>query len=120
MRLSRILCLLFFLAQLTFVSEVSAQKSKSQLEKEKSAVQNQIKEAQQILAQTANKKKASIGQLNAISNQLEGHAKLIRNYSIEVKALNSQIEEDEMVIKALQKDLDNFKSEYATHGVFHV
>ncbi|MCK5104710.1 MAG: peptidoglycan DD-metalloendopeptidase family protein, partial [Cyclobacteriaceae bacterium] len=88
-------------------------KNKSQLEKEKSTVQKQIQETQQILAQTANKKKASIGQLNAIKKQIEGHTKLIKTYSYEIKMLNGQIEEDVIVINALQQDLDNFKKEYA-------
>ncbi|MCK5470168.1 MAG: peptidoglycan DD-metalloendopeptidase family protein, partial [Cyclobacteriaceae bacterium] len=75
--------------------------------------QKQIQETQQILAQTANKKKASIGQLNAIKKQIEGHTKLIKTYSYEVKMVNGQIEEDVIVIDALQQDLDNFKKEYA-------
>ena len=52
---------------LIFCLDLQAQKSKTQLQKEKSSIQNQIKEAQEILAQTSSKKKASIGQLNAIN-----------------------------------------------------
>ena len=63
-RLSKIFYLIVFVFQLIFITDLSAQKSKSQLEKEKASVQNQIKEAQQILAQTASKKKSSIGQLD--------------------------------------------------------
>ena len=112
--LSKIVYLIIITLQLGFISDVSAQKNKSQLEKEKLSVKKQIEETQQILAQTANKKKASIGQLNAIKRQIEGHAKLTRTYSHEIKILNEQIEEDVMVIDALQQDLDNFKKEYAS------
>ena len=110
--LSKSTYLLIFLIQLIFVAVGIAQKNKSQLEKEKTSVQNQIKEAQQILAQTSQKKKASIGQLNAIKKQIQGRSKLIRTYSSEVKALNSQIEEDAIVITSLEKDLENLKEEY--------
>ena len=111
-RLSKLFYLLFFTIQLIFIYEGTAQKSKSQLEKEKNSVQNQIKEAQQILAQTSKKKNASIGQLNAIKKQIQGHSQLIRTYSSEVKSLNSQIEEDAIVINSLEKDLGNLKDEY--------
>ena len=114
----RLLSKLFYLTiitlQLGFISNVKAQKNKSQLEKEKYSIQKQIEETQLILAQTSNKKNASIGQLNAIKKQIEGHAKLARTYSSEVKLLNAQIEEDMMVVYALQEDLDNLKKEYAS------
>jgi len=99
---------------LGFTTEVIAQNNKLQLEKEKSKVQKQIKETQQILAQTASDKKASIGQLNAIKKQIEGHKKLTRAYSNEIKLLNLQIEEDANVINALDIDLQNFRKEYAS------
>lgn len=110
---SKILCLLAITIQLASNTDLQAQKSKSQLEKEKSLVQSQIKEAQQILAQTANKKKSSIGQLNAIKKQIEGHAQLIRTYSSEIKIIDGQIEEDALVINALEQDLTGLKKEYA-------
>jgi septal ring factor EnvC (AmiA/AmiB activator) len=112
-RLSKIFYLIVIVFQLIFIPDLRAQKSKSQLEKEKASVQNQIKEAQQILAQTASKKKSSIGQLNAIKKQIEGHSRLIRTYSSELKLIDGQIEEDVAVINALEEDLINLKEEYA-------
>ncbi len=113
-RLSNLIYLLIIIFLLTNGwGDIYAQKSKVQLEKQKATLQKQVKEAQQILAQTANKKKASIGQLNAIKKQIEAHTKLIKTYSAEIKMLNSQISEDMVVISALQKDLENMKKEYA-------
>ncbi|MCK5705063.1 MAG: peptidoglycan DD-metalloendopeptidase family protein, partial [Cyclobacteriaceae bacterium] len=40
--------------------------------------------------------------------------KLIRTYSSEVKMLNEKIQEDGIVINAMQQDLDNLKKEYAS------
>ncbi len=111
--LSKLFYLIIITLQLCAVFNVHAQKNKTQLEKEKISVQRQIQEAQQILAQTSNKKKASIGQLNAIKKQIEGHTLLARTYKDEIKILNGQIEEDVTVIEALQQDLDKFKKEYA-------
>lgn len=99
---------------LSFFNSAFAQKNKSQLESEKNLIQNQIKEAQQILAETSTKKKSSIGQLNAIKRQISAHSKLIQNYSREVKFLNNKISEDSEVIGALNKDLENLKKEYAS------
>lgn len=113
-RLSNFIYLLIVAFQLIFISEGAAQKNKSQLVKEKSTVQNQIKEAQQILAQTTKKRKSSIGQLNAINEQIEGHSSLIKTYSRELKVINSKISEDAIVINSLQRDLDNLKNEYAS------
>ncbi len=112
--LSKLFYLAIITLQLGLISNVKAQKNKVQLEKEKYSIQKQIEETQLILAQTSNKKKASIGQLNAIKKQIEGHTKLTKTYSYEVKLLNSQIEEDMIVVNALQQDLDNLKKEYAS------
>lgn len=111
--LSKLTYLIIITLLLSVVSNVNAQKNKSQLEEEKFSVQKQIQEAQQILAETSKKKKASIGQLNAIKRQIEGHTILAKAYKDEIKIFNSQIKEDEAVVEALQQDLDNFKEEYA-------
>lgn len=114
MRLSNIIYLLLVVFQLVSITEGVAQKNKSQLVEEKSTVLNQIKEAQQILAQTTKKRKSSIGQLNALKKQIEGHSKLINTYSKELKAINYKISEDAIVIASLQQDLDNLKKEYVS------
>jgi len=91
-----------------------AQQSKAQLEKEKNQIQNQIRQAEQILAETSDKKKASIGQLTALQRKLNAHAQLIQTYSQEIKSLDSKIGEDSEVIRALNEDLQNLKKEYSS------
>jgi len=95
-------------------SSLLAQQSKVQLEKEKNQIQNQIEQAQQILAETSSKKKASIGQLTALKRKISAHSNLIRTYSQEIKSLDSKIGEDNEVIGALNDDLENLKKEYAS------
>ena len=55
-----------------------------------------------------------MGQLNAIKKQIEGRSSLIKTYSRELKAIDSKISEDAIVIASLQKDLENLKKEYAS------
>ncbi len=118
MRLSNRFFLLFFISfQTVFFSVSFAQKGKDQLEKEKKLIQSQIKETQQILDQTASKKKTSIGQLNALKGQINSYSKLIHNYAAEVKMLDVKINEDSEVIRALSSDLENLKNEYG-HMVY--
>jgi len=104
----------FVLVSLLLCNSAFGQKNKTQLEKEKILIQTQIKEAQQILSETSNKKKSSIGQLNALKKQINNHSQLIRTYSSEVKSLDHKISEDNEVIRALNADLENLKKEYAS------
>lgn len=104
----------FVLALLVVCHSASGQKNKTQLEKEKALIHTQIEEAQEILAETSDKKKVSIGQLNVLKKQINNHSQLIKTYSNEVKSLNSKISEDNQVIGALSTDLDNLRKEYAS------
>lgn len=90
-----------------------AQKSKAQLEKEKRENLEKIKAAERILSETASKKKASLGQLSAINQQVEASEALIKSYNHEVALLNNEISEIGMLIEALERDLSNLKKEYA-------
>lgn len=89
-----------------------AQKSKSQLEKQKQSLQQEIKETEQILAQTSVQKKASIGQLNVLNQNIASQNRLVVAYTNEIKLLDNQIEEDNQVITAMNNDLDALKKEY--------
>jgi len=91
-----------------------AQKSKSQLEKEKRENLQKIKEAEKILSETASQRKASLGQLSAINQQVEASEALIQSYSHEVNLLEGEISELNEIINALESDLANLKKEYAS------
>ncbi len=104
----------FFLTILLFFYfQADAQKSKSQLEKEKLAAQKSILEAQQILKETTARQKGSMGQLRAINKQVEARQKLIRSIKQEMLILDEGIREDFTVITALENDLSDLKEEYA-------
>jgi len=95
-----------------FCAETYAQKNKSQLEKQKISIQKDIKETEQILSQTSVQKKASLGQLNVLNQNISSRNKLISTFNNEISLLDNQIEEDNQVIAALNNDLEGLKKEY--------
>ena len=87
--------------------------NKIQLEKQKKEAQQKINETKSILSNTTNKKKASIGQLNAINNQIDNIRALIGTINKEIKLLDNEISQANIIIGALEADLDRLKQEYA-------
>lgn len=93
--------------------QAQTKKTRAQLEKEKSDIQKRLTEFDQILKRTAETKKSSIGQLNAVNKQLQTRISFINTLSREVSLLNTEIRETENAISALEKDLENLKEEYS-------
>ncbi len=90
-----------------------AQRSRQQLEKEKKENLSRIAEAEKILIETENEKKATLGQLQALQNQIYARTSLIRSMESEIGLLGSEISDLNSVITALENDLKNLKEEYA-------
>ncbi|WP_373522270.1 murein hydrolase activator EnvC [Aquiflexum sp.] len=88
-------------------------KTRAQLEKEKTDIQKRLAEFDQILKRTAETKKSSIGQLNAVNKQLQTRITFINTLSREVTLLNTEIKETQNAISSLEKDLKNLKEEYS-------
>ncbi|WP_017732043.1 murein hydrolase activator EnvC family protein [Nafulsella turpanensis] len=99
---------LFFL----FVLPAAAQ-TKAELEKRKQENQKKIEEAEKILEQTRDKKEATLGQLSALNNKIEASQELILLLNKEVGMLDGEINQLGGIVKALQKDLEQLKDEYA-------
>lgn len=93
--------------------QAQTKKTRAQLEKEKTDIQKRLAEFDQILKRTAETKKSSIGQLNAVNKQLQTRITFINTLSREVSLLNTEIKETENAIGALEKDLKNLKEEYS-------
>ena len=105
---SLLIIFLFFI----FSSPLYAQKSKASLQKEKKENLQKIKEAQATLQKTSAEKDVSIGQLNAYKFQINAQANLIANYKSEINLLENEIEQDQQIIDALDKDVSDLKEEY--------
>lgn len=86
---------------------------RKRLEREKKENLQKIKEAQRILSETSSQRESTLGQLNAINQQIEARESLIKAITQEIDILNLQIGEVNSVINALEEDLVNLKNEYA-------
>ena len=86
---------------------------RKKLEREKKENLQKIKEAQRILGETSSQRESTLGQLNAINQQIEARESLIQSINQEIDILSVQIDEISSVITALEEDLINLKKEYA-------
>ncbi len=92
---------------------VCAQKNKSQLEQEKKENLRKIAEAERILSETQSRRKVTVGQLQALEQQITARESLINGLTQEVSLLNTEITDLTIVVNALQVDLQNLREEYA-------
>ena len=88
------------------------QKTKSQLQKERADHLVKIQEASQTLKQTSTKKKASVGQLNALKYQISIRLKVINSIQEEIKLLDGEITDNIDIISSLEDDIAGLKQEY--------
>ena len=93
--------------------DLLAQKTKSQLEKEKKENLRKIAEAERILSETADEKKVTLGQLKALNQQINARESLINSINSEIKILDGEILDLGIVVSSLQNDLKQLKDEYA-------
>jgi septal ring factor EnvC (AmiA/AmiB activator) len=106
-----LLCLLIFCI---FSYSVAAQKTKSQLQKEKQQNLEKIKEVEKIIDETTTKKTNTIGELNALNERIRAQEKLVKSIKGEVNILDSEISENNDIIGALEVDVKKLKKEYAS------
>ncbi len=90
-----------------------AQKTKSQLQKEKQENLLKIQETERILAETGQQKKSSLGELTALNQRIRQQESLIKSIQNEINLLNDDINKKSEIINALEDDLSKLKEEYA-------
>ncbi|MBN8578878.1 MAG: peptidoglycan DD-metalloendopeptidase family protein [Cyclobacteriaceae bacterium] len=103
---------LFFLLALSLATQ--AQKSKTQLQREKQKSLEKIKETERILAETSQQKKNSLGELTALNQRIAQQEALIKSIQGEVSLLDYDISENNQIIDALARDLNKLKQEYTS------
>ena len=103
------------IAMLLFLASFAAfaQKTKSQLQKEKQESLKKIEETERILAETGQQKKNSLGELAALNQRVRQQEALIRSIKNEIALLNSDINQKTEIISTLGEDLKHLKEEYA-------
>ncbi|MEP2025609.1 MAG: peptidoglycan DD-metalloendopeptidase family protein [Reichenbachiella sp.] len=103
---------LFLIATFLCAPASFAQKSKSQIEKEKKESLAKISEVQKILKETETEKKVSIGQLQALNKQIEARRSLISSITQQIELISGEISDLSIVVNSLQSDLEHLKEEY--------
>jgi peptidoglycan hydrolase CwlO-like protein len=104
--------ILLFISMAVSLTAVG-QKNKKQLELERIENISKITEAEKILAQTKTKKKATLGQLAALENQIASREVLLKSLDEEVDLITAEILELEAVISDIDLYLKSLKDEYA-------
>ncbi len=90
-----------------------AQKTRAQLEREKKQNLAKIAETNRILQETGAEKKASMGQLNALNEQITTRQGLINKMSEEVALLDREINGVGQMLTAMESDFASLQREYA-------
>lgn len=101
--------LLLLLSQ---AATVLAQKTRQQLELEKRENSDKIKGIQRILNETASQKKVSVGQLQALKQQVTTQKKQIDLLSDDLRMLGGELKSLEKARRELANDLAKLKKEY--------
>jgi septal ring factor EnvC (AmiA/AmiB activator) len=95
------------------VSAAWGQKNKTQLQREKQKNIEKIRETERILDETSRKKKNSVGELTALNERITQQEALITQIKSEIELLEQDIQENNGILTALEKDLAKLKEEFA-------
>jgi murein hydrolase activator len=107
-KIGGIIMVLFLITTIAF-----AQKSRQQLEKEKTENIERLKELRGILNETATEKRASLGQLKAIKQQISAQNRKIDLINEDLSLMTDELKELESAKGELDKDLEKLRQEYA-------
>jgi septal ring factor EnvC (AmiA/AmiB activator) len=94
------------------VLSVFAQKTREQLEREKSENQGKIQEIQKILKQTSSQKNVNLGQLRALNQQINTYKKQIDLLSDDLALLDKELNVLQKKQQELASSLAKVKEEY--------
>ncbi|MHA4737325.1 murein hydrolase activator EnvC family protein [Dyadobacter sp. MSC1_007] len=93
-------------------TSVFAQKTREQLEREKSENQSKIREIQSILKQTSSQKNVNLGQLKALNQQINTYKRQIDLLSDDLELLDRELKVLEKKRQTLDSSLAKLKEEY--------
>jgi murein hydrolase activator len=111
-----VIALLLFITSLTGFAQSTEDKAK--MERERQAIQQEIKEIQSVYSKVKGQKKESIGQLNLLQRKLALQDKYINNINKEIKIVSNEIYLSTLEVNRLQRQLDTLKSQYAKSVVY--
>lgn len=99
---------------LSFLISLSAySQTKSDLQKEKAKLEQQISVTSKLLDQNRQDKNLTLEQLQLITSQVRNQERLINNIQSSIDAVNKEIDDKRLKIQNLKDDLLRLKDEYA-------
>ena len=91
---------------------------KAKMERERQAIQQEIKEIQSVYSKVKSKQKESIGQLSLLQKKLALQDKYINNINKEIKIVSDEIYLSNLEVNRLQRQLDTLKNQYEKSVVY--
>jgi len=110
------LALVFLL--LPGITLLAQQPSKTDLEKERAAIQKQIDDVKQSLDETKRNKKASLAQLNQVQRKLQLREKQISVINQNINRIEGDINQSWREISKWKKELDTLKTQYTVSIIY--
>ena len=108
-----------FLILLGFLDGFSQSvEDKARMERERQAIQQEIKEIQSVYSKVKSKQKESIGQLSLLQKKLALQDKYINNINKEIKIVSDEIYLSNLEVNRLQRQLDTLKNQYEKSVVY--
>ena len=109
-------------AAILFLSSVNGfaqlTEDKAKMERERQAIQQEIKEIQSVYSKVKGQKKETIGQLSLLQKKLALQDRYISNINKEIRLVSNEIYSSTLEINRLQRQLDTLKSQYAKSVVY--
>lgn len=96
----------------------SAQKSRSELERERSDIQQQIERVRRSLDETKKNKKETLGQLALLQRKLKLREQAIRNINDQIGVIQNEMNQSWRDILRLRRELDTLKEQYRKSVVY--
>lgn len=97
-----------------FVCLLAQAQTKSELEKKKKQLLNDISYTNKLLKENEEKTKNTLTQLDLIKKKINDRQELIYTISSEIKYIDKQIKNNNDIINALKTDLEKLKKDYAS------
>jgi septal ring factor EnvC (AmiA/AmiB activator) len=91
---------------------------KAKMERERQAIQNELKEIQGVYEKVKGQKRESLGQLNLLQKKMALQDKYIHNINREIRIISDDIYSYSLEINKLNRQLDTLKAQYARSVVY--
>ena len=112
-----VLSLTFFIAAIAVNAQPPVQE-KTQMEKERQELQEEIKSLERDYNQIKKQGKASLGELNVLLRKINAQERFVSNISKELRLIDDDLYRSNIEIYRLQNQLDTLKIQYAKSVVY--